>query len=219
MKKILFLILLNVIFMTPKALTYGNCSASDVSRMRKIVSNINISYDYVMFEGEPVFSVTINNLTNDIYFYDMSTKQKYYYWQTNAGEITIYNYKISSGTYRFYSNDSRCPNINLGSKYYSFPDYNKYYSDPLCQDASDLNLCQKWVDVNYTRMEFESAVEEYKQSKIQQEEEQLQEDKEKSFSDYFIELYIKYYYYFYGALIVVCLTIMIITDRKNRFKL
>ena len=48
MKKIILILLLSFMFINSSALTYGGCDYSTVSRMKSIVKNINISYDYTI---------------------------------------------------------------------------------------------------------------------------------------------------------------------------
>lgn len=219
MKKIILFLLIYFSCSSVFALTYGGCNYSDVSRMKNIVSNINISYDYKIINNEAYFSITLNNLTGEIYFYDTTTKINYYYNNTNNGEITISGYKLYPGNYRFYSNKKECYGTYLGSKYYDFPSYNIYYKDPLCSDIPNYSLCQKWVYVKYSRDEFEEKVYEYKESKNISGEKEINVEYQKTFFDTIVEIYIKYYYYFLGGLILVCSVIIVINNRKNHFKL
>ena len=217
MKKIILCLLISFTCINSSALTYGGCDYSTVSRMKSIVSNINISYDYTIIDNQAYFNVTINNLTNDIYFYDTVTRKNYYYNETNNGEITIPNYN-TSGSYKFYSNNIACKDISLGSKYYNFPEYNVYHTDPLCSDIPNYSLCQKWASVNYSRDQIEEFILEYKSFKEEVEEE-IKVEYEKTIVDIIADLYINYYYYFLGGLILVCCTIIIINNKKNKFKL
>lgn len=215
MKKLILFLIISFSFINSFALTYGGCDYSVVARMKSIVSNINISYDYKFINNEVYFDVTINNLTNDVYFYDTVTRKNYYYSNTNNGEITLYNY-TDSGGYKFYSNNSACKDISLGVKYYNFPEYNYYYSDPLCLDAPNFSLCQKWINVNYSRNEFELMLMEYKNKN---EVEEITIEYEKTIIDKIVDIYIEYYYYFLGGIILILTPIIIVSNKKNRFKL
>ena len=219
MKKILLFIFLTFIFINISALTYGGCDYSTVSRMKSIVSNINFSYDYQIINNEAYFSVTINNLTNDIYFYDNITKRNYYFSDSNNGEITISNYKVNSGNYKFYSNNSSCYGIALGTKYYNFPKYNIFHTHELCLDIPNYSLCKKWANVNYSAAEFEEKVLEYKNKKNEIQEEEIKVEYEKTFVDILVDIYINYYYYILGCLIIVCMVIIVVSNKKNKFKL
>ncbi len=219
MKKIMLFLLICCFSFSVSALTYGGCDYSSVSRMKSIVTNINLSYDYKIINNEAYFDVTLNNLTEDIYFYDTATQKKYYYNDTINGEIVIFNYKITSGSYKFYSAKNECYGISLGTKYYNFPVYNKYYNNELCKDIPNYSLCQKWGYVNYSQEEFEEMVLEYKNSTPIEEEQSINLEYKKTFLEKIIDIYIKYYYLFLGALILICSIIIIINNKKNQFKL
>ena len=162
--KILLIIILLLCFsFKANALTYGGCDYSVISNLKSYVSNVNISYSYSMTDDGPVFAVTLNNITPNMYFYDDVTDRNYYYSDTLNGEITISDY-INSGNYKFYSAINECYGVSIGSKYYKFPSYNYYYEDPLCSDIQDFSLCQKWTNVDYSYPEFEDKVLNYKES-------------------------------------------------------
>ena len=216
MKKNIVFLLISFFSFSVSALSYKGCDYSDISRMKSIVSNINLSYDYTIVDNEAYFDVTINNLTEDVYFYDTVTQKKYYYSDANNGEITILNYKRYSGSYKFYSAKNECLDVSLGSKYYSFPVYNRYYNDPLCKDIPNYSLCQKWGYINYSYDEFEEMVLDYKESKTIDEDEKINVEYKKTFLEKVIDIYINYYYYFLGGLILGCCIILIINNNNNK---
>lgn len=219
MKKILLFLIINFIFCSASALTYNGCDYADISKMKSIVTNINLSYDYKIINNEAYFNVTINNLTEDIYFYDTATGKEYYYSDTNNGELVIYNYNITSGSYKFYSTKNNCSRILLGTKYYNFPVYNRYYGSPLCSDIPNYSLCQKWGYVNYSQDEFEKIIYEYKKNKPIEEDVEIEAEYKKTFFDKIVDIYINYYYYFLGAVILICVVVIIINNKKNYFRL
>ena len=202
-----------------KALTYGGCEYSQISRLKSIVNNINISYDYHETNEEIYFDVTINNLTNDIYLYDSGLNTYYYFSDTNNGELVIRNYSINSGTYKFYSNLSDCNGLSIGSKYYKFPVYNQYFNDPICDDIKGYGLCQKWIDNSYTYDRFKSLVLQYKSSLNKKDETKNEIEYETGFIDLLTKIYTKYYYIFLIAIIAICGLIMYISNKRNSFKL
>lgn len=218
MKKILFILIMYLFGFSVSALTYGGCDYSTVSRMKSIVTNINLTYDYKIIDNMAFFDVTLNNLTEDIYFYDTVTEKKYYYSDTDNGELTIFNYKIISGSYKFYSAKNECLGVPLGTKYYNFPVYNKYYADPLCEDIPNYSLCQKWGYVNYSYTDFERKISEYKNS-TQEEEEDIKLEYKKTFLEKIVDVYINYYYLFLGVVILACIIVILINNKKNQFKL
>lgn len=219
MRKILFLIITIFIFsIDVKALGYGGCDYSIVSRMKSLVNNVNISYDYNVTNDQAYFNVTLNNITPEMYFVDSLTKKTYTYSDTQNGEITIYNYSGTSSNYKFYSALRECTGIKLGTKYYSFPIYNAYYNSDLCSDIPDFSLCQRWVNKDYSYSQFQKLVNDYKDSLVVDEEEDIVEYK-KTFIDIIVEWYVNYYYYLLPLIIIVCGTVIFVNRRKNRFKL
>ena len=201
------------------ALTYGGCTYSEVSRLKSLINNINISYDYHIKNNKAYFDITINNIPKDVYFVDSETKKKYYYSNTTNGEITIKDQTGSSGSYKFYSALSKCEGIYLNTKYYKLPIYNVYYGDKLCEDIPEYSLCQKWANVGYSRSKFEKMVYEYKKGEPPIDEEKPEIKYEKSWLDNIIDIYAKYYYMFLIGVILICGLIILLRRKKDTFNL
>lgn len=218
-RKILFLIIfITFIGYNCKALSYGGCPYSEVSKLKSFVSNINISYDYYIYNNKAYFNLTVNNIPPNIYFVDSYTGRTYNYSDTNDGEITIYDYDNFKGNFNFYSSLEECYGIKLGTKYYKFPQYNVYYGDSLCLENQNFSLCQKWQNVTYSYSEFKNKIEEYnKLTENTEEEKEEYIEYQKTILDKFVEFYTRYYYILLSGIIVVCVVIMFISSRKNRF--
>lgn len=215
MKKIFFTIIVLFLFVIQvEALSYAGCDFEDVSRMKQIVSNINISYDYKIINDEAYFDVTISNLTNDIYVSDNYYKKDYF----NNSELTIYNVKEKSIYLKFYSNNSDCKGILLGNQYRQFPIYNKYFDDEVCNGMGDFLYCNKWLNKEYTEEEIKEAVEAYKNS-LKEDEIPTEAIYNKTLFDKIVEFYVKYYYIVLLGIIVLCITIIVVNKRKNQFKI
>ena len=133
MKKKIFFILFMLLFYKTNihALTYGGCDFSDVARMKQVVTNVSITYDYKIVNNKAYFDVTISNLTNDIYIKDNYANKEYYKF-TN-GELVIHNVSDGSISLKFNSNKKECKGLLLGTKYEQFPIYNKYYNNDVCK--------------------------------------------------------------------------------------
>lgn len=221
MKKKILLILVSFLFIgAVSALSYGGCGYSVVSRLKSVVSNVNITYDYHIENNIVYFDINITNITPDIYFYDPITDKNYYYSDTNNGEINIYNYKKTRDTsfYRFLSANPQCYGLKLGTKYYKLPSYNVYYNSELCSGIEDQSICKKWVNINYTYDEFKKKVE---QSKVKEESEDSNVDVlyKKGILDYIVSFYIEYYYIILIGIIIIFGLIIIINRKKDKFKL
>lgn len=220
MKKNIFLaVLLFFININISALTYGGCEYSDVSRMKSLVNNVNVYYDYRIENNTAYFDVTLTNIMPGMRFIDSYNDKTYYYSDTNNGEIIITGYDSQSGNYRFYFDNSNCPNVKLGTKYYNFPYYNAYYESSECSDIQEFSLCQKWVNSYYSYDMFHKIVTEYKEKKnIEQIDNETEEDVNGLF-DAIIDFYAKYYYLILIPIIAICGLVIIIDRRKSRFKL
>ena len=220
MKKILFSIICFLYLSSNAlALSYQGCDYSTISRLKSLVNNINISYDYHMNNGVVYFDVTLVNIPEGVYFIDTISNKTYTYQDTNNGEITIYNYLGNPGKYNFYSSSSDCSETKIGIKYYKFPSYNIYYGSDLCKDVQNYSLCQKWVKVNYSYSELEDLIYEYKEKKNKVIEEESEVVYQKSFIDEIVEIYARYYYAFLGFIIVICLLTIMIKNKQDKFKL
>ncbi len=221
MKKIFLILVILVMFIIGFDNISAYCDNTYISRLKKYVSNINISYNYRSIENQAVlFDITLNNIPNGVYFVDTYTDTTYGYSNTKNGEITIYNYGDGvSSSYKFYSASSECYGVNLGTKYYKLPIYNVYYNNSLCDEVPNFNLCQKWVNKRISYNEFMSKTIEYISNLNKEDEQPPQVIVKKSFLDKLIDLYVNYYYYFFIGIILICVTIIIISRRKNRFDL
>lgn len=207
---LLFLLLIDI------GIVEAKCSYSTISRAKSLVGNINLSYNYHIIDSEPYFDVTINNITPDMYFVDSQTDITYRYSDTRNGELTIYNYNGVAGVYKFYSTNSECNGVSLGSKYYKLPVYNIYYNSAMCSDIPDYSLCKKWVDFNYSYDEFSTAIDKYKMSLIEKGETEENVVYNKNIFWEIVKFYIKYYYYILLGLIIVCGLIIVIKRKKDK---
>ena len=217
MKKIIFVSVVLFCFASNAlGVSYRGCDSSEVARMKALVNNINISYDYEMID-RPIFTITVNNMTSEMYFVDSATNKEYRFSDGNNGEIIIGGYSSgSSGRYKFYSSNSNCSGLSLGSKYYNTPHYNNYYNDPLCEGLN-ISVCNKWGSVNYTRDEFENLINGHKE---EEKEEIIKNiEKNRSFTDAMVDFYIKYYLYILLSIIVVCISIIFVSRKKDRFNI
>ena len=132
MKGKIILILLILLPLSAKAYT---CGYNEQADLRKMASNIQTSYEYYEYNGNAYFNVTLTNMSDRLYIEDMSTGKTYYY--NGTSELTIYGYPASTNIkYKIYPTKYNCMSSYLVIKYVNLPDYNRYYSDPLCEGLS-----------------------------------------------------------------------------------
>ncbi len=211
MKRIIFLLILLLIIpkVNVKAL---NCQFSEIARLKKIASNVNLSYDYVEKNGSVVFSVNLLNLYKDLYFVDETDNKVYKY---SKNELTLSKYKSGQTVkYTFYSTNPDCtdPLVTLRVV---LPTYNEFYKDPVCIGAETYSLCQKWSSHGLSYDEFVANVTKYKEDlNIKQEESKAEKAEQNSFINVLISLLTDYYIVII-LFFIVLVTSIVIYKRRN----
>ena len=145
MRKVLSSLIFMISFFTFISNSEASCTYKRISDLKKIASNVNITYTYTIVDNKASFDIRFANLTNDIYLYDSFNNKKY----NVEGEVILKNY-IDGVKYRFFinSNDKDCKDEQLVTRYVTLPKYNIYYGDPICNGIEDYTLCQKWGSFN-----------------------------------------------------------------------
>ncbi len=140
----------------------AECSYERTAELSRIASNLQFSYEYEMHDtGDPTFTVTINNLTDDIYVVD-----NYGVVFSGTGEKTQNYLNGAEPKFIVYSNDSDCYGEKLLTSYLNLPKYNWYSQEDICLQNSEYELCAIWYDVSdIDPDQFESLVENYEKSK------------------------------------------------------
>ena len=213
-KKIKFIIILLLLCLIPKNVNALSCSSQEKARLKKIMSNINISYDYTMIQDNAMFSIKFNNLNPELYFKDQFGNV-YYDNNLYNDELVLYNYADGkSYTFSFYGTNS-CTDEKIGNLYVTTPSYNPYYKLSVCDNAKEFELCQKWVSHSLSRSEFIEKVNKYKidnniidDSKI---------NKKISVIDFIMNFIRMYGLYIVIAVSVIIIIIKIIRYKKDTF--
>lgn len=219
-KKVLIFLAILLLPITVFAKSKTSCDYTLNSKLKQYASNINIVYDYAISDNTAYFSVTINNLTSDMYVIDKTTEARYDYKDTNNGELIIPGYSnVEKLKYEIYSANAACKDVLLISQYISLPVYNKYSSDPLCDGVTDFPLCYRFLKINMTYDEFKYHVTKYKNKKP--EEIQKKEKKKNVLNETLWDQIVEFMLH-YGVIIVAVIAILLTIisirkSRKNRF--
>lgn len=195
MKKIVVLIALLLLPISKINAFY--CTNSEMTRYKRLASNINYSYDYIEQNDDVTFKITLVNLNSEVYLVDSNGK---YYYQDN--EIVIDALDGQNISFKVYPRNNYCDTELLYTINITLPTYNKYYNDEICKDIQNYKLCQRWANINLNYEEFTKKVNEYKQSLIKEEPIVEEEKVEESLLDYIIYYFAKYYYVILIAIIV-----------------
>lgn len=202
-KSILFILLLLLPFTSVKA----ECSSTEVSKLRKIANNVNVSY--VFYESRnATYDVTISNLTTEIYLMEALTNKKYSYNSKNK-DVVISN--VKAGTVlklEIYATKKNCYDDKLTSKTVVLPTYNLYYKDPLCEQAKDHPLCQRFTKTGITEDEFRKIINDYLKPDEQ--------EQEVPTNNLWLDLLLDYYWVLLSIIIVGGTTGIIVYRNKNK---
>lgn len=210
MKKFKRILILLILCLLPIKV-HASCTSEERARLKKMVSNINVSYDYQMIGGNPIFSIRFSNLNPELYFMD-PFENYYQVYDLENNEIVLNNYADGkSYTFNFYGGINACGGINVGRLYVTTPTYNPYYQLTVCDDAREYDLCQKWVSHSLSKNEFVDKVNEYKEKKG------IIDNSEVKKKISFIDLAFSFLR-MYGLYIVIGIVIIIIVIKVIRYK-
>lgn len=199
MKRII--VILALLFIFPTSILAANCGGTIKEEYTKMANNITYVIEMNDDGNENrTANITFSGLSKDLLIKesDYSTgKTNYYneyfgeYTYKNLPLGTNYNFKII-GRKECNIDALRIINITL-------PNYNPYYNDPICENARNYKLCQKWTTVNVTYEEFQENVKNYLNSIPTTK--KIIEQEETKFDFYYY--YNRYYWYVLGGLIIV----------------
>lgn len=189
------------------------CSNEKKVRLQTIARNITTNYTYVEQDGSITFQITLSNIQEGFIVKDTKNNMTYPY---RGNELTISNLAANT-SYRFdiYTNDIDCDLEVLYSHYVNTPPYNPYYQDEVCIGAEEYTLCQKWTNMKLSYEEFKQTVHKYKQSKVQKEIKEENEETIKGVYDYILEFYLNYYYIVLPVFIIGGIAIIYYYNKKN----
>lgn len=217
MKKIGLLIICAILTMPLSV--QAQCSSAETVRLQKIAGNVNFKVDYTENYPTVKFHVTISNLHPDIKIFDTYTGNTYTYGMdlNNPTEIAVYNYEDDRTVeYIFYSTYENCPEEIVFKNYVTFPSYNHYYKNELCEGIKGYKLCQKWEKNTLNYAEFTETMTEYKKTNQIQNNIEKNDDTSKNY-DKIIDFISKYYLIILIPIIVVCSGLIVYLDKKDDF--
>ena len=210
MKNKLLLLVVSFFIFAPssKALMCGNEVKVKYQEMAK---NISVNYEYTESDSDVAFSIKFTNIPENFIIYDINNEIDYNY---QGSELTIPNVnKNTSYKFGIYINDISCEYELLYTHYITIPAYNKYYKDAICEGIEDYKLCNKWLNVTISYDEWKNKIIEYKNSLNKEEE--IPEEKEKSWMEKIIEFYSNYYMFILPGIIIVSCSGIYLYNKKH----
>ncbi len=211
-------ILYGLLFM-PYRVQALSCDNRTIAEYREFTNNIKITTDYVMQDGQPVFTIIFNNIHSGIYVRDETTHSMNIYREFDeGGQLTLEGYRADQKrTFAFYLDG--CYGSPLATRYVTLPAYNAYADDQACSGIEEFNLCQRWAKVSVSRETFLEKTSEYRENKFKQPEPEP-EVKEDTWQEKVLKFIGKYYVYLISGVIIFILllsAIKILSVKKHQF--
>jgi len=188
---------------------FAQCNSSDLSRYKSLASNISNYYEY---DGNN-FNIVFYNVSDSLNVVD-KTHEKTYTSNSTIGEFMVSDIKPGSTvSFGVYPKSGDCSDYRVLTTYVTVPYFNKYYSDPIC-DNNGNSLCSKWVNTSmYSYDQFVNIVKTTKQEEVIEEPLPEVEIHKYGFFDFLGDFYI----YILLFIIVSGSTAIYFLDKKSKF--
>jgi hypothetical protein len=214
MRKLLILIFGITLFtLLPLNTSAYYCDFVNLSRLKKIASNVNF-YTTSYREGEKMyFEVTFSNFHPELVLNNNSNADKYY-----PTDNKLVLEKLEDGksySYTILTDETMCLDKSLRNIYINLPKYNYFSELAICDGVEDFDLCKKWNSNTLSSEEFVKKVQAYKDSL--KEEEPKEEDP--ITDNLILKFYLDYYYVILPSFIAINLLIIYYLDKKDDFDL
>ena len=188
------------------------CKYSEISKYKNLASNINTHYDYVETDSGVSFSVTLTNLTEELYIVDVINDKTYTH---SEDELTITGYEPGQTVkYYVYTTNENCSDKLLYTIRVILPSYNPYYNLEICNGIENYIYCQKWYGHNLKYDDFVNKVNDYKLSLIKKPTEPTPQVQSGVWF-YILKWFIDYYYIVLPTIIVVSSVIIYYVNKKS----
>lgn len=212
MKKLLIFIC--CLFAFPMMSHAVKCTDEHSNEIRGLVSNVDIFYTIDTSKENPVFSIMINNLTDDMVVFDTVTNKGYKNFDVLGSQLKIDT--TVTGNYNFDIYSFACKE-KISSKSVNLPKYNIYYKDELCKGLENYPLCQKWSGYSSTRETFEKDIKKIKDdlAKLQKEEEK-EEVVKKKWHEVVVDIFLSYWWLLGIVLVLLLVLYYYIRERKKK---
>lgn len=212
MKKLVTILSLVIIVSLPNRVAAYACSDSDKVRFSTLATDINTRIDLVESNGAVSFNVVFMNVNSDLKIKN----------PINGSFLTGSEFVITGLTpntnYQFPVMTDRfgCSSFSLRTIDITTPAYNRYYNDAICSDIPNYKLCQKWTSFRGSYSEFTSAIKQYKDSLVKQEEETPNKSV-KGLYDYIFDFLENYYFILFPVIIVSGSVAIYYLKKKKEF--
>ena len=211
MKK--FILIITLLFCFPTFISASSCSGVEWEVLQEMANNVTVTLEEVTDEnGNISFSATFAGVSHELRIYNATTVINYFPSVSEGfGEVRIDSLELGK-TYSFRIQGLKsCFTKNFKTVTLNIPNYNPYYSDPLCDKARGYSMCQKWNKVDVSYDEFVNSVSKY----IQENKTTVTPDYNEYQENTFFAFYQKYYWFCMGGLIIFLTLLVFLWIKQN----
>ena len=208
----------------------ATCDENRLKELKELAKNIEITTgiaaedeeyiphrDYTVNDyGEPVpqgsTQIIISGMSKEFNVVDNTYERTFMYEDFKNNALILNNELHGYRTFKVYSLEC---NQEIRSIYIKVPRYNEYSTDPLCEGISgtDLAICGTWYDKEVDYETFKSMIEDYKENKIYEENE---DEKNNNIINEIIDFIKSNYLYIIGGVaLIITVSIIVIIRRKR----
>lgn len=166
MDKKLLILIISLLFI-PCTVLAEECTSDQINRYKKLANEIQTTFDYVEDSEGVKFNINFYNVYKELYLVDYKTFDSLAIYKNTNSPIIAQGYAPGKTYSLSVLNDgSTCEQTIITRISVTTPNYNKYYSDPLCEGIETYSYCQKWSNIgNVSYDEFKKNVSNYKKQK------------------------------------------------------
>lgn len=218
MKRFLYCVFI-CIFFFPIFVKADDCSSVDRERLKKFANNVTFTLEEVDYNGNIYFKMLFVGVSKEISIFDQNTYLSHRNLSNDfISEVDIGFLKSGkSSIYRIRGNNV-CSNYTFRTITVNVPKYNIYYNEPICSNARNYKLCQKWYDnSDLTYEQFKEKVKKYisENNSIKNENIVNNDDKNDAYL-IFLEIYEKYYLITLLSLIIILSVLIYLWIKQNK---
>lgn len=163
MKKLVRLLLLNILLIIVPTIAYADCE----SEFKEVESEFSISYEYNT--SNKSYTITLVNPDYNKYSFVFNNTEEIENanMSVDGTKLTavISNYKGESYPYKISGVVNECAGIILKNEVFVLKKVNKYADSPLCEGNEEFVLCQKDYGKEIDEATFESRIKQYEKAK------------------------------------------------------
>lgn len=215
MKRLIYILIISICLF-PSLIEAEECTDKDRTRLQKQADNVTYILEEYEEDGQTYFKTTFSGVSKEIRIY--SDRRHFYYYNYSTNPIDEFDIDVYPGTlYKFTINGSnKCKYTDFRTITINIPYLNQYYNNPVCNGLQNLNVCQRWSNVNLSYEGVTKMVNEYKEKQNDKKNNTPSNTRDEKNNFDFMKLYNKLYWPTFIGLICVLILLIILWNKENK---